>query len=122
MLRLQGYQKRISLLDPYCRVCFVDRCLSFCAFLLAIGLSTRLHCTDSDYLIDIAKLFSKKDGYYNIKNDKRTNHDMQNFTPKNKDPVTWAPLTISVELERSAREAVPVPQLVLVMLALALHR
>jgi hypothetical protein len=50
------------------------------------------------------------------------NHDMQNFTPKNKDPVTWAPLTISVELERSAREAVPVPQLVLVMLALALHR
>jgi hypothetical protein len=46
----------------------VDRCLSFCAFLLAIGLSTRLHCTDSDYLIDIAKLFSKKDGHYNIKN------------------------------------------------------
>ena len=47
---------------------------------------------------------------------------MQNFTPKNKDPVTWAPLTTSVELERSAREAVPVPQLVLVMLALALHK
>jgi hypothetical protein len=47
---------------------------------------------------------------------------MQNFTPKNKDPATWTPLTTSVELKRSAREAVPVPQLVLVMLALALHK
>jgi hypothetical protein len=47
---------------------------------------------------------------------------MQNFTPKNKDPATWTPLTTSVELERSARDTVPVPQLVLVMLALALHK
>jgi hypothetical protein len=50
------HRNRISLLDPYCRVCFVDRCLSFCAFLLAIGLSTRLHCTDSDYLDNTIKI------------------------------------------------------------------
>jgi hypothetical protein len=30
-------------------VCFVDRCLSFCTFLLAIVLSVHLRFTDSDY-------------------------------------------------------------------------
>ena len=31
-------------------VCFVDRCLSFCTFLLAIVLSVLLRFTASDYL------------------------------------------------------------------------
>ena len=31
-------------------LCFVDRCLSFCTFLLAILLSVLLRFTDSDYL------------------------------------------------------------------------
>ena len=30
-------------------VCFVDRCFSFCTFLLAIVLSVLLRYTDSDY-------------------------------------------------------------------------
>jgi hypothetical protein len=38
-------------------VCFVDRCLSFCPFLLAIVLSVLLRYTDSDYPFDIFKLF-----------------------------------------------------------------
>ena len=38
-------------------VCFVDRCLSFCIFLLAIVLSVLLRYTDSDYPFGIFKLF-----------------------------------------------------------------
>ena len=38
-------------------VCFVDRCLSFCTFLLAIVLSVFLRFTDSDYPFGIFKLF-----------------------------------------------------------------
>jgi hypothetical protein len=38
-------------------VCFVDRCLSFCTFLLAIVLSVLLRYTDSDYPFGIFKLF-----------------------------------------------------------------
>jgi hypothetical protein len=38
-------------------VCFVDRCLSFCTFLLAIVLSVLLRYTDSDYSFGILKLF-----------------------------------------------------------------
>ena len=38
-------------------VCFVDRCLSFCAFVLAIVLSVLLRNTASDYPIGIFKLF-----------------------------------------------------------------
>ena len=37
-------------------VCFVDRCLSFCTFSLAIVLSV-LRYTDSDYPFGIFKLF-----------------------------------------------------------------
>jgi hypothetical protein len=36
-------------------VCFVDRCLSFCPFFLAIVLSV-LRFTDSDYVFAILKL------------------------------------------------------------------
>jgi hypothetical protein len=42
-------------LDLY--VCFVDRCLSFCTFVLAIVLSVLLRYTDSDYPFGIFKLF-----------------------------------------------------------------
>jgi len=42
-------------LDLY--VCFVDRCLSFCTFFLAIVLSVLLRYTDSDYTFGIFKLF-----------------------------------------------------------------
>jgi hypothetical protein len=38
-------------------VCFVDRCLSFVLFLLAIVLSVLLRYTDSDYPFGIFKLF-----------------------------------------------------------------
>ena len=38
-------------------VCFVDRCLSFCSFLLAIVLSVLLQFTVSYYPFDICKLF-----------------------------------------------------------------
>jgi hypothetical protein len=38
-------------------VCFVDRCLSFGPFLLAIVLSVLLRYMDSDYLFGIFKLF-----------------------------------------------------------------
>jgi hypothetical protein len=38
-------------------VCFIDRCLSFCIFLLAIVLSAPLRYTDSDYTYGILKLF-----------------------------------------------------------------
>ena len=38
-------------------VCFVDRCLSFVPFLLAIVLSVFLRYTDSDYPFGILKLF-----------------------------------------------------------------
>jgi hypothetical protein len=38
-------------------VCFVDRCLSFCTFFLAIVLSVLLRYTDSDYPFGILKLF-----------------------------------------------------------------
>ena len=38
-------------------VCFVDRCLSFCTFFLAIALSVLLRYTDSDYRSGIFKLF-----------------------------------------------------------------
>ena len=38
-------------------VCFVDRCLSFVYFLLAIVLSVLLRYTDSDYPFGIFKLF-----------------------------------------------------------------
>ena len=38
-------------------VYFVDRCLSFCPFLLAIVLSVLLRFTDSDYPFGIFKLF-----------------------------------------------------------------
>ena len=38
-------------------VCFVDRCLSFCNFLLAIVLSVLLRFTDSDYHFGIFKFY-----------------------------------------------------------------
>ena len=38
-------------------VCFVDRCLSFVLFLLAIVLSVLLRFTESDYILGIFKLF-----------------------------------------------------------------
>jgi hypothetical protein len=38
-------------------VCFVDRCLSFCTFFLAIVSSVLLRLTDSDYHFGIFKLF-----------------------------------------------------------------
>jgi hypothetical protein len=38
-------------------VCFVNRCLSFCTFLLANVLSVLLRYTDSDYPFGIFKLF-----------------------------------------------------------------
>ena len=38
-------------------VCFVDRCLSFCTFYLAIVLPVLLRYTDSDYPFGIFKLF-----------------------------------------------------------------
>ena len=38
-------------------VCFVDRCLSFVLFLLAIVLSVLLRYTDSDFPFGIFKLF-----------------------------------------------------------------
>ena len=38
-------------------VCFVDRCLASCSFLLAIVLSVLLRFTDSDYPFGIFKLF-----------------------------------------------------------------
>ena len=47
---------------------------------------------------------------------------MQNSTQKTKDRATRTSLTTGVELGRSAKEAVPVPQLVLVVLALVLHK
>ena len=37
--------------------CFVDRCLSFCTFLLAIVLSVLLRYMDYDYTFGIFKLF-----------------------------------------------------------------
>ena len=78
---------------------------------------------DSDYPFGISKLFSKKDRHYNIpKKDKSTKHDMQNFTQKPIDQATQTPLKSSFELGRSASEAVPVPQLVLVVLTLVLHK
>jgi hypothetical protein len=40
---------------------FVDNCLSFCSFLLAIVLSV-LRITDSDYPFGIYKLFFGEDG------------------------------------------------------------
>ena len=40
-------------------VCFVDPCLSFCAFRLAIVLSVLLRFTDYDYPFGIFKLFLK---------------------------------------------------------------
>ena len=42
-------------------VCFVDRCLSFCTFLLAIVLSVLLRYTDSNYSDGISKLFYTTD-------------------------------------------------------------
>jgi len=47
---------------------------------------------------------------------------MQNFTQKTKDRATRTPLTTSVELGRSAREVVPLPQLIAFVLALVLHK
>ena len=41
-------------------VCFVDRCLSFCTFLLAIALSVLLRYTDSHCPFGIFKLFLSK--------------------------------------------------------------
>jgi hypothetical protein len=41
-------------------ICFVDRCLSFCTFLLAIVLSVLLQYTDSDYPFGIFKFFLLK--------------------------------------------------------------
>jgi hypothetical protein len=43
-------------------VCFVDRCLSFDLFIVAIVLSVLLLYTDSDYTFDILKLFLQRDG------------------------------------------------------------
>jgi hypothetical protein len=43
--------------------CFVDRCLSFCLFVLAIVWSVLLWFTDSDYPFGIFKLFSKYKPY-----------------------------------------------------------
>jgi hypothetical protein len=37
--------------------CVVDRCLSFCVFLVAIVLSVRIRFMDSDYSVGIFKLF-----------------------------------------------------------------
>ena len=45
-------------------VCFVDCCLSFCTFLLAIVLSVLLRYTDSDYPFGIFKVFFL--GYYQV--------------------------------------------------------
>ena len=42
-------------------VCFVDRCLSFCTFFLAIVLSVLLRYTDSDCPFGIFKLFLNVD-------------------------------------------------------------
>ena len=47
---------------------------------------------------------------------------MQTLHTKTKDRATRTPLTTSVDLGLSAREAVPVPQLVLVVLALVFHK
>ena len=38
-------------------VCFVDRCLSYCHFLLAISLSVLRRFAGSDYLFGIVKVF-----------------------------------------------------------------
>ena len=43
-------------------VCFVDCCLSFDLFIVAIVLSVLLLYTDSDYTFDILKLFLQRDG------------------------------------------------------------
>ena len=44
-------------------VYFVDRCLSFCTFFLAIVLSVLLRYTNSDYSFGISKLFLKDEGH-----------------------------------------------------------
>ena len=45
-------------------ICFVDRCLFFCIFPLAIVLSVLLRYTDSDCLFGIFKLFLHKQGSF----------------------------------------------------------
>ena len=45
-------------------VCFVDLCLSFCSFSLAIVLSVRLRFTDSDYPFGIINLFILLTGFH----------------------------------------------------------
>jgi hypothetical protein len=50
-------------------VCFVDRCLSFCTFPLAIVLSVLLRYTDSDCPVGIFKLFLLSRSRINIWND-----------------------------------------------------
>jgi hypothetical protein len=47
-------------------VCFVDRCLSFCTFFLAIVLSVLLRYTDSHYPSGMFKLFFDMYGCINI--------------------------------------------------------
>ena len=67
-------------------------------------------------------LFKEGQALQYPKKDKSTKHDMQNFTQKPIDQATQTPLKSSFELGRSASEAVPVPQLVLVVLTLVLHK
>jgi hypothetical protein len=60
-------------------VCFVDRCLSFCTFLLDIVLSVLLRYTDSDYPFGIFKLFLLKVNVFK-KCDERTKIGDKVFT------------------------------------------
>ena len=56
---------------------FVDRCLSFCHFLLAIVLSVLLRFTDSDYPFGIFKLF------LNCLIDPNLSHVISNYSTTN---------------------------------------
>jgi len=51
------FRKLIVYNVRYLYACFVDRCLSFCTFFLAIVLSVLLRYRDSDYPFGIFKLF-----------------------------------------------------------------
>ena len=54
-------------------VCFVDRCLSFCTFLLAIVLSVLFRYTDSDYPFGIFMLFLYNSCVENLVTDPNSN-------------------------------------------------
>jgi hypothetical protein len=72
-------------------VCFVDCCLSFCTFLLAIVLSVLLRYTYFVCPSGIFKLFLKipkglpETVNYKKKQNKRTNNDLHYFAQKTKD-------------------------------------